>query len=801
MELLRDFKKIDKNNVSLAGGKGASLGEMTKAGIPVPHGFVILSSAFEKFLEETDLNVEIDAILDSVNHKEMHTVEHASEKIEALILGAVMPKEIEEEVQKFFKNLDSQYVAVRSSATAEDSASAAWAGQLESYLNTNEENLLGNVKKCWASLFTPRAIFYRFEKDLHKQEISVAVVVQKMIESEKSGIAFSVHPVTQDRNQVIIEAGFGLGEAIVSGQITPDSYVVKKQPREIIDKNIQTQSRGLYRAEKGGNEWQNIGKEKGEIQVLSDKEILELSEIILRIENHYNFPCDIEWAFEKGKFYIVQSRPITTLNDEQINQHYLVKKFLSEIKNDDVIVWEGPYSPLCLLFCWNNQDFYESSYNIPASPALMVISGRDTKLAFNNTYYVNYAKEVFERYWKDQEIFAKRNNKCLSLREKIDVLYTKIQNEDLAKISEKQLIKWVSDMNYLLGDIESLSIFVETFDKDVALSVIGVENKKWVENIWEKATHPVFESFEIRRLKISLERLKNSFNKQSIKYLQFIYTDYFNSKDVVETEKLLRDTFNTPEKISEGNKKIEEFSEDFSREKEKYEIWIQSLSSKESNLVKYIQVVMEIRDWRKDPIAQAQTIFGNVCREMLSRAGIDANLAPYILPQELDFGVSWIENNKNQIMERQNGIVAFRGVDGMYEVSLDSFNEARNEVSDMVLKYNKSDSDLRGQVGSKGRISGIVKIVKDASLVVDFNLGNILVTGMTRPEFVPLMRIAGAIVTDEGGITCHAAIVSRELKIPCIIGTKVATKVLKDGDMVDVDADNGIVRIIEKAKK
>jgi len=196
MELLRDFKNINKNDVSLAGGKGASLGEMMQAGISVPSGFVILASAFEKFLEETDLNVEIDAILDSVNHKEIHTVENASEKIQALILQAEMPKDIFSEIQKYFRNLKSNFVAVRSSATAEDSASATWAGQLESYLNTTEESLLENVKKCWASLFTPRAIFYRFEKDLHKQKISVAVVVQKMVESKKSGVAFSVHPVT-----------------------------------------------------------------------------------------------------------------------------------------------------------------------------------------------------------------------------------------------------------------------------------------------------------------------------------------------------------------------------------------------------------------------------------------------------------------------------------------------------------------------------------------------------------------------------------------------------------------------------
>ena len=313
-EYIKGIEDVTSANVALAGGKGASLGEMMREGIPVPPGFVILTTVFENFLEETNLNVEIDSILHSVNHKEIQSIENASEKITALILKAEIQKVISDGIQKSFKNLNAKYVAVRSSATVEDSVSAAWAGQLESYLNTTEENLLKNVKRCWASLFTPRAIFYRFEKNLHKQKISVAIVVQKMVESEKSGIVFSVHPVTQDRNQLIIEAVVGLGEAIVSGQITPNSYVVEKQPRRIIDKDIQSQSRGIYRAEEGGNEWRNIPKERGDKQILSDKDILELSEIALCIENHYHFPCDIEWAFEKNRFYIVQSRPITTLN-------------------------------------------------------------------------------------------------------------------------------------------------------------------------------------------------------------------------------------------------------------------------------------------------------------------------------------------------------------------------------------------------------------------------------------------------------------------------------------------------------
>ncbi len=313
MEYTKPFEELNKGSVDIAGGKGASLGEMTGAGIPVPPGYVVLSGAFEKFLKDTDLNVEIDAILDNVDHNTISSVDEASEKIKALILDAKMPEEIEKEIEAGFKVLNAPFVAVRSSATSEDSAAAAWAGQLDTFLNTTEKTLLQKVKRCWASLFTPRAIFYRFEKGLHGTSISVAVVVQKMVESEVSGIAFSVHPVTQDYDQLIIESGFGLGEAIVSGSITPDSFVIEKSKQTILDTNISTQERGLFRKKDGGNEWQDIAQSKGEQASLTSEQVLELGRLIVVIEKHYGFPVDVEWAREGGKFYIVQSRPITTL--------------------------------------------------------------------------------------------------------------------------------------------------------------------------------------------------------------------------------------------------------------------------------------------------------------------------------------------------------------------------------------------------------------------------------------------------------------------------------------------------------
>jgi len=316
-DFIKNFTELNKNDTHIAGGKGASLGEITQAGIPVPPGFVLTASAFDRFLEETDLTQEIEAQLDKVNYEDVNSVDNASRTIADLIHDAKFPKDLQKDILEHFKKLDVDYVAVRSSATAEDSSTASWAGELDSYLNTDEDHVLGNVKKCWASLFTPRAIVYRMEKGLREIKVSVAVVIQAMVQSDISGITFTVHPVTKDKNQMIIEAGYGLGESIVGGQITPDSYVINKDDLEIIDINIANQEKKIVKDDEGGNHWVNIDSEDQEKQKLTGEQIVELAKICANIEKHYNFPCDIEWAMtqkmQKWEFFIVQSRPITTL--------------------------------------------------------------------------------------------------------------------------------------------------------------------------------------------------------------------------------------------------------------------------------------------------------------------------------------------------------------------------------------------------------------------------------------------------------------------------------------------------------
>jgi len=311
---LRTLNEITALDVASAGGKGANLGEMFRHDIPVPDGFVVLASGFREFLRNTGLDRRLASLLEVVDGDDVDALTVCSKEMIRLILEGIVPDGISRQVYDYFDSLAAPLVAVRSSATAEDGADSAWAGQLDTYLGTTRDALILNMKKCWASLFTPRALAYRFEKKLNEMEISVAVVVQEMVASEVAGVAFSVHPVTQDPDQMIIEAGFGLGEAVVSGTITPDSYIVRKSNRQILETYPSEQEKGFFLNEKGGSEWKDIPAGQSARAKLNPEEILELADLVIHIEAYFHFPCDVEWARKGNNWYILQCRPITTLN-------------------------------------------------------------------------------------------------------------------------------------------------------------------------------------------------------------------------------------------------------------------------------------------------------------------------------------------------------------------------------------------------------------------------------------------------------------------------------------------------------
>ncbi len=314
------FNEVSKDDVGIVGGKGANLGEMTQANIPVPPGFIVTASAYNDFLINSGIINEINEILKPLNANDSKQLRNIAEAIKKVILQAPMPEDLAHEIKDAYRKMGRGYVAVRSSATAEDLPEASFAGQQSTYLNIQgEQQLLEAVQKCWASLFEARAIFYRIEHGFEHSKVHIAVPVQRMIQSDASGVMFTLEPVSSDTSKIAIEAVIGLGEMIVSGDVTPDTYIVDKKTISIEKKDIAAQEWKLVRNTEGKNRKNNIkinltAQEKAQ-QKIADEDILALAKIGIRLENHYGFPQDIEWAKENNELYIVQTRPVTTIRD------------------------------------------------------------------------------------------------------------------------------------------------------------------------------------------------------------------------------------------------------------------------------------------------------------------------------------------------------------------------------------------------------------------------------------------------------------------------------------------------------
>lgn len=314
MKNVLSLKNIAKKDTLHVGGKGASLGELIKIGASVPPGFVISSAALQTVAKKGHLIEEIETILETININVAHTIENAAARIQSLIKNTSFTEKLEKEIVESFSALNTKYVAVRSSATSEDGHEVSWAGQLHTTLNSNKETLILDIKHCWASLYSPRAIFYRHSHNQESGKAKMAIVIQKMVASTIAGTAFSAHPITENKNHVLIEAGWGLGEAMASGEITPDSYLVQKDSLEILSITINDQKKALVRSYGGGNEWLHLSKIKQKKRILSSAKLLEIVSATIEIEKHFNFPIDIEWGIEGDTLYILQARPITTVH-------------------------------------------------------------------------------------------------------------------------------------------------------------------------------------------------------------------------------------------------------------------------------------------------------------------------------------------------------------------------------------------------------------------------------------------------------------------------------------------------------
>jgi len=339
------FNQISLEDVNLVGGKGGNLGEMYNLGIPIPNGFVVTSDAYFQYIKENDLKPKIQDILKVTDVDQPDQLLTASKKIRSLIRKTPVSQNLSLEIMKAYKKLSgfgglkNIPVAVRTSATAEDSSDASFAGQGDTFLNViGEVNVVNRVRECWSSLFTSRSIFYQVKKNYDHFKIGVAVPVQKLINSEISGIMFTANPVTNAKDEIIIETIWGLGEYIVQGKITPDQHLVDKKTWSIISQDHVSQTIQLTK-DKNETKETNVPKTKVNRKKIDDSMAIKIAKIGQKLHNHYAKPQDVEFAIDRGKLYIVQTRPITTLDT---NQHQLESQI--NITQDPILTGD-PASP------------------------------------------------------------------------------------------------------------------------------------------------------------------------------------------------------------------------------------------------------------------------------------------------------------------------------------------------------------------------------------------------------------------------------------------------------------------------
>ena len=332
------FDEIGKEDVGIVGGKGANLGELTSFGLPVPPGFCVTASGYTKFIKYAELDEVVKFLMEAVDVEDVDELTNASKEIQKKIKEKEFDPELKEEILSAYREFSENIgvkdpeVAVRSSATAEDLPDASFAGQQDTYLHiSGEEELLNHIRDCFASLWTSRAIYYREKQNYDHFDVALSVVIQKMVNSEKSGVMFTANPINNSKDEIMINASYGLGEAVVSGIVTPDEYIIDKKTKKVIEKNISEKEYMVIKNENGvGTRVVNVkdilGKGAVKAEALSPKELDTLVERGLKVEKLYGSVQDTEWGFDRDtkEFYFLQSRPITTLGNKEEKEEKLI---------------------------------------------------------------------------------------------------------------------------------------------------------------------------------------------------------------------------------------------------------------------------------------------------------------------------------------------------------------------------------------------------------------------------------------------------------------------------------------------
>jgi len=839
MVLVKNFNEIKKEDVMLVGGKGANLGEMTRAGINVPGGFVVTSDSYRYFLKENGLDEIFREEIINASNDEGKIIECAK-RFRKLIVEAALPDSIKNTVSEKYNEIGiEKRVAVRSSATAEDLPDASFAGQQETYLNViGIENVYEQIKNCYASLWGNRAVIYRKNQGYDQESVALAVVIQEMIESEMAGVLFTVNPITNDDNEMQINASYGLGESVVSGRVTADSYVCTKDGC-IKNTQIGSKETEIIYDGNGGNKEQTVSDERRKNQAITDEQIVRLCKAGQTIEKHYRMPMDIEWAILNNEIYILQARAITTLSENRKIDEAVVNSYLDKCKCTG-----AQRSNMAFLLEKMPFVFYPYDYEL-----IETIDNQKSNILAEAGIIMDMQPTI-----DDDGVMVLPPN-GVRINGKIVKLPSMLKEMRDMSLCHKKLENGMQGFGDELKDIIS-----KDYD-NMSLSECGKMNDYFLEYVrrltYHRFKYALFPSAINNKLKFTkvLSKIDKNLTSYDL-YKNLDYETAVMTRDIERISLALSANDQIVSDISNGMNyyvicnrypSVQEYFDDFLAKhgyKSDFNCYCITAKSFYEEPDRIISLIRPLIKKKNDSSSNAVETGQNTNEFEKLMADIKTHVSTTkfeILKKEIDsFRYMHIIREESQLMwetcffyvkKMLNRAAKLIFDDENYmnnlaylfshEVSelINELEEHRTPKHEIIEKYTKiinrrkekrllaeavwegaklkvfddTGDVLKGISGSAGEATGKVCIINGPEEFYKLQKGDVLVCKLTDPEWTPLFSIASAVVADTGAELSHAAIVAREYGIPAVLGVGFATINYKEGDMIHVNGTKGCV--------
>ncbi|WP_167485704.1 PEP/pyruvate-binding domain-containing protein [Nocardia terpenica] len=840
--------------LEIAGGKGSSLALMAAAGLPVPQGFHVTTAAYRRFVAVGDLHDRIVAVAARAVADAPETWTAAAGEIADLIVGQPIPDDVARQITAAYQRLGGPAVAVRSSATAEDLPGMSFAGQQETYLNIRGiGEVLDAVRRCWASLWTDRAIGYRARQKISSDEVALAVVVQELVPADVAGVAFTADPVTGARDRVLINAAWGLGEAVVSGQVTPDTLVVAKSDGTVLRRDVSDKRTMTVRTATGTRE-EPVPQQRRLEPALRPEEAAELARIAIRIEDYYGRPMDIEWALHDGRFFIVQARPITALPDPTPRWELpdptgkYVRGSVMELLPEPlsplfatlaIPAWEQatsahyheiglPYfdDPMAII---NGYGYYNTNYT--GMLALRMALAQPRFLARTLPRYLRTARPRWRTAHDDYRAAADRWQSLdvgtapaarllTGVREIVDEAadyYLAIQGGALpaAYLSESLFTKVYNTLRH--GDDPSATAFLLGYSsKPIRAEHALYDLARWARSkpglAQRLASLSPAERADILTLDDpgdpAWQEFRRRFRTHLATYGDMVYDlDFAKPLPAEDPATLLQTlvyflTEDAPDPRARQRVTADKRAAALRRLEHKHHGVRRSLALR---LLGWAQSAAPLREnaladvglgW--PTVRKLLNEFGN--RLTAAGAVTDAADVYWLELPELEAAAAALDSARMPVDSR--AVVAERRTVWQTQRSMKAPRMLPERAKVLGIDFadepNRSSVDgvvIEGTPGSPGTVTGPARIIHGPSEFHRMRPGDVLVATVTTPAWTPLFALASAIVTDVGGALSHGSIVAREYHIPAVLGTGIATERLRDDQHITVDGDTGTVTV------